>query len=211
MFTYPILSLLITLHWVIPCYSYVSMIRAQTKQVNLRKDCCCVLFTEIENAPKLSVLVLPAWWAACPANAEHQVPPQTRLCTLPAVPWAQPLPPGQRQPRCAGAESVHLPSCRVSKGLVPRASTSANACNKKPGMPAQTGAEVATTLSEHWHRVLTFWLWWWHECASGCWSVDTEWQTALPLCLPEGWVHCATNETRTDFKTSLLFHNSSQL
>lgn len=193
-------------------HSYMTMIWVQTKQVNLKRYYCYHFhFSKIKNAPKLNVLVLPAWWAACPANAEHQVPPQTQPCTLPAVPWARQLPPGQTQPRCAGAESVHLPSCRVSKGLVPCASMCANACNKKPGIPAQTGAEAAAALPEHWHGVLTFWLWWWHGCASGCWSVDTEWQTALPLCLPEGWVHCAANETRPAFKTWWLFHNSSQL
>lgn len=74
------------------------------------------IFTKIKSAPNCSLLVLPVWSAVCPAIAEHQVPPLIQLCTLPVVPSARQLLPGQTQLLYAGADSVHLPNYRDSKG-----------------------------------------------------------------------------------------------
>lgn len=76
------------------------------------------IFTNTKNAPNCSLLVLPVWWAVCPAIAEHQVPPQIQLYTHPVVPWAQQLLPGQMLLLYAGADFVHLPNYRISKGLM---------------------------------------------------------------------------------------------
>jgi len=69
-----------------------------------------IILTEIKTFAECTPSVLPVWSAVCPAIAVHQVPPQTQLCTLPAVPSAQQLLPGQMQLLCAGADFVHLPS-----------------------------------------------------------------------------------------------------
>lgn len=75
-------------------------------------------------------------------------------------------------------------------------------------IPAKTAAKTSAILPKNQHEILTFWLWWWHECVSAYWSVDTEWQTALPLCLPEVLVHCAAKETKETFRMGWLFCNS---
>lgn len=115
-------------YWAIVYCNCMTTIRAQKKQVNLGKRILFsfpeTIFTRIENAPNCSLWVLPVWSAVCPATAEHRVPPQIQLGTLPVVPSAQQLLLGQMQLLCAGADSVHLPNYRVSEGLVLHAFTS---------------------------------------------------------------------------------------